>query len=296
MDTCFRYGTVLLEGVSPNAAFMTRVKKLILTARTKYQEVQIIEFFEYGRALVLDGYIQSTEFDEFMYHETLVHPAMTTHPKPERVLIVGGGEGATLREALKHSTVKEAVMVDIDGELVEFAKKYLDFMHQGSFDDPRVKLVIHDGFEWVGKESPKHYFDVVILDLTDPYGPEISRRLYSRDFYEMVKNVLRDGGIIVTQAGNSFFYPRTYGWVVRNVSSVYKVTREYWAWIPSFGYACNYIVASDSLDPASVPEDVIESRLRERGVRTRLYDAEYHTSLFKGKVVLGKVPEGVNLP
>lgn len=291
MDSCFKYGPVVLEGVSPNAAFMTRIKKFILTAKTKYQEVQIIEFFEYGRALVLDGYIQSTEFDEFMYHETLVHPAMAAHPKPERVLIVGGGEGATLREALKHSTVKEAVMVDIDGELVEFARKYLDFMHQGSFDDPRAKLVIHDGFEWVGKKSPKHYFDVVILDLTDPYGPEISRRLYSEEFYRMVKEVLKEGGVMVTQAGNSFFYPRTYGWVLNNVKSVFKVVREYWAWIPSFGYACNYIVASDSLDPAAVPEEVVESRLRERGVKTRLYDGAYHESLFKGKVVIGRVPE-----
>ncbi len=291
VDAYLKYGLVIVEGVSPNAAFLTRIKRFILTARTKYQEVQIIEFYEYGRALVLDGYIQSTEYDEYIYHETLVHPAMISHPNPEKVLIVGGGEGATLREVLKHSTVKEAFMVDIDGELVEFAKKYLDFMHKGSFYDHRAKLIIRDGYEWVGRESPKNYFDIVVLDLTDPYGPEISRKLYSREFYSMVKKVLRNNGLMVTQAGNSFFYPKTYGMVLGNIKANFKIVREYWVWIPSFGYACNFIIASDSVDPAQISEEVVNKRLKERGVSTRYYDASTHISLFKGKIVIGVKPE-----
>jgi spermidine synthase len=120
-----KYGPAVIEGVTRDSALIVRVKELLVTARTKYQEVQIVDTYDFGRALVLDGYIQSTEADEFMYHETLVHPAMVAHPSPRKVLIVGGGEGATLREVLKHPTVEEAVMVDIDGELIELSKKFL---------------------------------------------------------------------------------------------------------------------------------------------------------------------------
>jgi len=290
-DAGLKYGPVVFEGVSPNAAFMTRVKRFILTARTKYQEVQILELYEYGRALVLDGYIQSTENDEFIYHESLVHPTTITHPHPRKALIVGGGEGATLREILKHPSIDEAVMVDIDGELIEFAKKYLDFMHQGSFNDPRSKLLIEDGYKYVKEIAPRKYFDVVVLDLTDPYGPEISRKLYSEEFYAMVKSIMKDNGIMVTQAGNSFFYPRTYAKVLENIKANFSIVREYWVWIPSFGYACNFIVASDTLDPALLSEDEVNSRLKSRNVKTRFYDGALHISLFKGKVMLGKVPE-----
>ena len=290
-DAGLKYGSVIFEGVSPNAAFMTRVKRFVLTAKTRYQEVQILELYEYGRALVLDGYIQSTENDEFIYHESLVHPVTVTHPHPRKALIVGGGEGATLREILKHSSIDEAVMVDIDGELIEFAKKYLDFMHQGSFSDPRSKLIIEDGYKYVKEIAPRKYFDVVVLDLTDPYGPEISRKLYSKEFYAMVKSVMKDDGIMVTQAGNSFFYPKTYVRVLENIRANFSIVREYWVWIPSFGYACNFITASNTLDPALLSEDEVNSRLKSRNVETKLYDGALHVSLFKGKVLLGKVPE-----
>ena len=184
-------GLYTVENVSKYSLYIVKVKNVILTTKTKYQEVQIIELEEYGRALILDGYIQSAEADEYIYHETLVHPVMVTHPNPRRVLIIGGGEGATLREVLKHGCVEEAVMVDIDGELVELAKKYLDFMHQGAFSDPRAKVIISDGMKYVN-ECGSSVFDVVIIDLTDPYSSEIAKSLYTKEFYTDVKNILKE--------------------------------------------------------------------------------------------------------
>jgi len=142
-----RLGLNIVQGVGGSTVMVMKVSNVYVSTRTKYQEVQIVDLEGFGRALVLDGYVQSTEVDEFLYHESLVQPAMTTHPNPARVLIIGGGEGATLREVLKHGTVVEAVMVDIDGELVEYAKKYLGVMHRGSFNDPRAKVLNMNNFK-----------------------------------------------------------------------------------------------------------------------------------------------------
>ncbi len=280
-------GLSVIESISKHSLMIAKIKKIILATKTKYQEVQIVEFEDFGRGLVLDGLIQSTEADEFIYHESLVHPVMVTHPSPRRVLIIGGGEGATLREVLKHSIVEKAVMVDIDGELIEFSKKYLEFMHKGSFYDPRAQLVIMDGREYVKKVAGKT-FDVIILDLTDPYGPEIARKLYSREFYREVKRILKPDGIIVTQAGSSFFYPRTYTRVLNNIKAVFSKVREYWVWVPAFAYACNFVTASDALDPANLSSRYVNEVLKKRGVECKVYSGDFHEALFKIPILISK--------
>jgi spermidine synthase len=279
-----RLGLNIVQGVGGSTVMVMKVSNVYVSTRTKYQEVQIVDLEGFGRALVLDGYVQSTEVDEFLYHESLVQPAMTTHPNPARVLIIGGGEGATLREVLKHGTVVEAVMVDIDGELVEYAKKYLGVMHRGSFNDPRAKVLIMDGLKYV-EEAPRNYYDVVVSDLTDPYGPEISRLLYSAEFYSKVKKLMRGDGILVTQAGNSFFFPKVYEGIVSNLKEVFKIVREYWTWIPSFGYACNYVIASDKHDPLLLTPEDVERVLRSRGVVNKYYDGNQHYAMFRNKVL-----------
>ncbi|MCD6488143.1 MAG: polyamine aminopropyltransferase [Desulfurococcales archaeon] len=285
MSSGGRYeGVILIEPTSRGSANIMKIKRVLVMKKTKYQDVILAELEDYGRALIIDNYVQSSEVDEYIYHESLVHPAMITHPNPRRVLIIGGGEGATLREVLKHNMVEEAVMVDIDEEVVEFSKKYLDFMHQGSFDDPRSKLVIMDGRVFLEEASPKS-FDVIIFDLTDPYSSELSRQLYSREFYEKAYRVLRDDGIMVTQAGNSFYYYETYEWVLSNVSTVYPIVVEYMVWVPVFGYSCNFIIGSKKYDPKSISEEEIARRLKERGVKTRFYSSSTHIGLIKTPII-----------
>jgi spermidine synthase len=278
-------GRLLIEEVSRDTIMIFTIERIIINTRTKYQEVQILDLQGYGRTLVLDGYIQSTELDEYIYHESLVHPALTTHPEPKNILIIGGSEGATLREVLKHNTVKDVVMVDIDGELINYTKKYLGVMHRGSFNDDRLTLIIEDGYKYI--ENEKRKYDIIILDLTDPYSSDIAKKLYSREFYTKIKNILKRDGIIVTQAGNSFYYPREYKYVKKNIMETFQYTYEYWTWIPSFGYPCNYIIASDKIDPTNINEEIIDRILNDRGVKNKLYDGEYHTGLFKNKIIIG---------
>lgn len=256
---------------------LIKLRRLYVYTKTRYQEIMLVEFEELGKGLVIDNYIQSTEADEHIYHESLVHPVLLTHPFPKKVLIIGGGEGATLREVLKHNCVEKAIMVDIDGELVEFAKKYLDVMHQNSFNDSRAEIIIMDGREYVAKQ-PNSLFDAVIIDLTDPYSSEIAKSLYSREFYKEIYRILKDDGIMVTQAGNSFFYYRVYEWVYNNLASVFPISMEYEVWIPSFGYSCNFIIGSKKYDPSKLDADSIDKRISERGLKLKYYNGRVHVS------------------
>jgi spermidine synthase len=253
------------------------IEEVIIHKRSKYQEILVLKLRVFGKTLVLDGLIQSTERDEYIYHESLVHPAMIVHPNPQRVLILGGGEGATLREVLKHNTVKEAVMVDIDGEVIEVAKKYLSEWHQGAFDDPRARVVVMDGFKYVEEaRSRGERFDVVIMDLTDPYGSEVAAKLYTPEAVKRVKEVMNTDGILVVQAGSSTFFYEAFKKVYDAVKSTFKIVEEYGSWVPSFMYVNSFIFASDKYSMKSVSIEEVDRRLRERGVVTRFYNGLRH--------------------
>jgi spermidine synthase len=271
---------VLIEPLSGNTTLLIRIKALHVVKRSKYQTIIIADTEDYGRALILDDYIQSSYQDEHYYHESLVHPAMVTHPAPRDVLILGGGEGATLREVLKHKTVQRAVMVDIDSDVVELSRLYLPEMHQGSFDDPRARVVEEDGFIYVDNAlKAGEKYDVVIMDLTDPYASDIAKQLYTPEFFQKIRQILRDDGIVVTQAGNSFYFPDVYEMVLNGVRSVFLVVAEYEVWIPSFGYAVNFIMGSLRYDPAALTAQEVDKRLKERGVSTSFYSGRTHVGL-----------------
>lgn len=272
-------GIVVIEPAGKHLNLLLRAKRVFAIERSQYQEIVLAEIEGFGRSLLLDKYIQSTEKDEYIYHELLVHPAMALHPHPERVLILGGGEGATLREVLKHSTVKEVVMVDIDSLVVEFSKKYLEHIHQGSFNDPRAKVIIMDGMEYV-KEAPNSYFDVVIMDLTDPYAGDLARPLYSERAFKEIRRIMKSNGVLTTQAGSSYFYPEEYKYVLNNVKAVFKFVSEFWFWVPSFGVNVNFIVASDEYKLDGEVSN-IDARLKTRGVSVKLVSSRLVEGLLK---------------
>ncbi|MEM4717841.1 MAG: spermidine synthase [Desulfurococcaceae archaeon] len=276
-------GLVIVEPAGKYLKILFRVNRVIALDKSQFQEIVLADIEGFGRSLLLDKFVQSTEKDEFLYHELLVHPAMTIHPDPRRILILGGGEGATLREVLKHNTVQEAVMVDIDPVVVEFAKKHLEHMHRGSFNDPRAKVIIMDGRDYV-KQAPRDYFDVVIMDLTDPYASDIAKPLYSREAFMDIKKIIRHDGVLVTQAGSSYFYPNEYKYVLGNTRSVFKNIYEYWFWIPSFGINVNFILASDTI---RLEEALIyfDERLSARGVKTKFLNSKVLDGLLKIQVL-----------
>ncbi len=257
------------------------VEEVLLKKRSRYQEIMVVRLRGFGKTLVLDGLIQSSEVDEYIYHEALVHPAMLLHPGPRRVLILGGGEGATLREALKHPSVEEAVMVDIDEEVIRVARELLPEWHQGAFDDPRSRVYAMDGFEYVrGAAQRGEKFDVVIMDLTDPYGSEIAAQLYTEEAFRLVKSVLTGDGVVAVQAGNSTLFSKAFQMVMDSVRPVFRYAVEYDVWVPSFSYMNSFILASDRYDPLSLDAAGVDERIRERGLRLRFLNGERYRAMF----------------
>lgn len=271
-----------IEWMTPWQASLKHVKRVIYQGRSKYQDIAVVELEGVGLALILDGKTQSGEWDEFIYHEALVHPALLLHGSPRRVLILGGGEGATLREVLKASTVEEAVMVDIDEEVIRVSKQYLEQWHRGAFDDPRTKLVIMDAWEYVEKAlSAGERFDVVIADLVDPQEAGPATRLYTLEFYSKLRKLLGDNGVFVTQA-TSISHTINVHAVIRNtVEAAFGSATSYGVYVPSFDSLWGFVIASASRDPRSLLdkkrfEDAFK-RLYQEGIHRFLdYDALLH--------------------
>ena len=275
-------GAVVIQGIGRNSYMIIKMGKLIASKKSPYQEIIIAETDDFGKALILDGYLQSSVSDEYIYHESLVHPAMILHPNPKKVLILGGGEGATLREVLKHNTVEEATMVDIDKDVVELSKEYLPEMHQGAFFDRRARVVIDDGKRFVERELVKgSKYDVVIMDLTDPYSSEIAKELYTVEFFRKISRILSNDGVVATQAGSKHFYEDVYLAVLNSVKQSFKYVLEYQTWIPSFGYACNFIVGSKSIDTSILTEEYVDKILKDRNVTTRFLNGKSLQALLK---------------
>ncbi len=255
-----------------------RIQRHTLSTRTAFQDVDILDSHSHGTLLVLDGKIQSSEFDEYVYHEALVHPVMIAHPNPLRVLILGGGEGATLREVLKHGCVRSAVMVDLDKELVQLCKKHLKKWHRGAFDDRRARLIFDDATKFVRTSTDN--FDVIITDISDPETKSPATACYTREFYGALKKRLAPGGIFVTQATEIFLDGSGIHSVLNNTArAVFGNAESYGEFIPSFASLWGFVAASPTLSLRSLDVDTISSRLRERKVRTAFYTPQTHARM-----------------
>ena len=219
------------------------VSRVIAHTKTPYQEMYVVESPSFGRALVLDGKWQSSQHDEFIYHEALVQPAMIMQGGPKKVLILGGGEGATIREALRWSSVERVVMVDIDPEVVQACREHMEVMHQGSWDDPRLELVFDDA--WVYLENTTEAWDVIISDLTDPLEEGPSFKLFTREFYEIAKKALAPGGKLVAQAGPvSPVEVALHARLCNTLADVFEDMVSYCAPTPSYGRAWGFALCS----------------------------------------------------
>jgi spermidine synthase len=269
------------DNLSPEEGHIHGIKKVLYSGASEFQTMQILETGSYGKCLILDGKMQSSEVDEFIYHEALVHPAMLTHPKPESVFIVGGGEGATLREVLKHKTVKRAVMVDIDKEVVDRCRELLPEYHQGAFDDPRVELQYLDARKYLEEGDEK--FDVIIIDISEPVEEGPAYLLFTQEFYNIVTEKLTESGIITQQTGT--IAPNAllnYTAVNNTLSTVFPAVAPYYATIPSFGLPWGFTLASKEIDPMELSADEVDKRIEKR-VKGKLeyYDGITHHGVFR---------------
>jgi spermidine synthase len=260
---------------------MSSIDGVLYSGKSKYQTVEVLENGCFGRCLVLDGKTQSAQSDEFIYHQSLVQPAMVAHPNPEKVFIAGGGEGATIREVLRHNTVKRAVMVDLDQEVVEVCQKYLPEHHQGAFDDPRLELKFDDASAFLRDTDER--FDVIVLDLSDPMDGGPAYLLYTLDFYTMVLDRLAPGGLMVTQSGPASLINQTEVYTAINytLNQVFPTVAPYSANIQSFGETWGFNIASLGPNPADFTPDEVDARLKQRGIAPMdFYDGVTNQSIF----------------
>lgn len=269
-----------LDRLNPYMVQLHSIENILYSGKTKFQSVEIIRTHNFGTCLVLDGKIQSSEADEFIYHEALVHPAMLTHPYPEKVLIAGGGEGATLREVLAHSSVKRVVMVDLDREVVYLSQRFLPSWHQGAFLDKRVEVRYLDARKFLAESGEK--FDVLIFDLSDPVEGGPAYLLYTQQFYRLAGERLTSQGIISVQTGSCAWGDLSNFIAVTNtLGSVFPLNFPYQSHIPSFGTIWGFSLASLGLSPFPLSPAEIDRRISSRvGRRLKFYDGLTHQGIF----------------
>ncbi len=268
------------DKINDNLLQLHAVSDVIYSGQTKFQSIEILRSPAFGKLLVLDGKIQSSEIDEFVYHEALVHPPMIAHPNPERVFIAGGGEGATLREVLRHPSVMKAVMVDIDKGVIDICREHLPDYGAGAFEDKRARVYNMDARKRLADSKDK--FDVIIIDLTEPVEEGPAYLLYTEEFYGIVASKLTPDGLISVQSGSTSYVELVnIKAVARTLRSIFPIVRVYQADIPSFGGPWGFCVASMKIDPAAVAPREIDRRLRERNMDSlRFYDGAAHGGMF----------------
>eukprot|EP01094_Clydonella_sp_ATCC50884_P023923 TRINITY_DN586_c0_g1_i1.p1 TRINITY_DN586_c0_g1~~TRINITY_DN586_c0_g1_i1.p1 ORF type:complete len:342 (-),score=109.10 TRINITY_DN586_c0_g1_i1:236-1198(-) len=288
------------EQLSDTQIAVTRLDQVHYAGKSEYQVVDVCDLGAWGTTLILDGKVQSSSVDEFIYHESLVHPPLMLHPNPKRVFIGGGGEGATAREILRHKTVERVVMVDIDDIVCKTSKQFLSHHHAGAFENERFELRVEDAKKYL--EECEEKFDVMVFDLADPLPGGPCYLLYTDEFYQMAKKKLNPGGIIVTQSGPGGYLTAHEVCVPVSCTlrTVFKHSRTYVAHVPSFSDMYTFCVASDdiAIDVMAGPriDELIEERLdgthetvnsaKDAGLAPtgsnllRFYDGEAHTGMF----------------
>ena len=268
---------LIFDWLNAHSGYGTTAIRTLAQIQSPHQRVEVYDTQQFGKLFRLDGRMMTSEADEFFYHECMTHPAALAHPNPESVLVIGGGDGGSSEELLKHPSVKRIVMAELDPVVIDISKKWLGAIHQGAFDDPRLEVKIGDGFEFVKSTSER--FDMIVLDLTDPDTPAF--HLYSEQFFRMCQRILRPGGMLTLHLGSPVYQAET---VRKNAANLHKVFRHVAPmslFVPLYGSLWCLAVASDTVDPRAVSADTIEQRITEREIGgLRYYHPALHAALF----------------
>ena len=267
------------DPVSP-IIYTYKINSVLYSGRSQYQEIQVLDTPEFGRILVLDGVVQLTERDEFFYHEMLAHVALHVHLCPKNVLIIGGGDGGTLREVTKHELVKNVQLIELDNEVIEISKRYFPSLSKG-FSDERVKIDEMDGSRFVRDTTEK--YDVVLVDSTDPVGS--ARNLFSEQFFSDVFSVLNKEGILVIQTESLHFHRQFVKEIQEKLGRSFKIVGIYT--VPLATYAGNwwtFSIASKKFMPY-IPN-------RKLAFSTKYYDEQVHKNAFLPETIYERLMSG----
>lgn len=268
--------TWVREPVGSGLEILYRCNAVLYSGRSRYQRIDIVDSETHGRMLFLDSICQSSEYDEFIYHEMLVHPALFSVAEPQSVLVIGGATGASLREIFRHPGIRRVVKVDIDGELVEICKRFLPSWHRESFSDARLELIVQDGREYL--ERVTETFDSIILDLSDPYEGSPAALLFTKEFYQLVQRRLRGGGSVSLQAqGISPEEVALHARIANTLSSVFPVVRTCPYTLHSFHRPDAHILASTDTRWSL---DELVKRVEKTPMPCRYFSAEIARGMF----------------
>ncbi len=267
---------VFQERLCDHYAQVFAIDRHVYSGETEFQSVLIFENRLFGRVLVLDGIVQLTDRDNHIYHEMIAHVPLMAHGSVGRVLLIGGGDGGTLKEVLKHP-VERVVMVEIDDGVIQLSKRFFPQVSRGAFDDPRVDLLIEDAVEYVARAESM--FDAVIVDSTDPVGP--GEQLFTETFYERCRSLLRPGGVIALQSGASSFNPEQLGGVCGRLVRSFEAVRPYLAPVPSYAGGALALIAAGESGKSLLPAmKTLRERDRRLQLRTSYYTPEVHGAAF----------------
>ena len=268
---------LITEALNESTGFHVRATRKLGEWQTKFQKLEIYETPHYGRMLRLDGCNTISEREEFVYHENLIHPALTAHAAPRKVLIIGGGDGGACEEALKHPSVEQVTVCEIDEDVIRIAKEFFFAVHRGAFDNPRLRVVIGDGMKFVRETQER--FDLIALDLSDPTGP--AQALYATEFFHQCRTALAPGGALVLHIGAPVARPERVADIAQRLNGVFRIVRPYTMYIPLYGAQWAMAVCSDKLDPKALTADEIDRRIETRRLHDlRFYNGETHEGVF----------------
>lgn len=268
-----------IEGkkANKNYVFGFAYKKLLYSGKTKFQKIELFDTPWMGKLLKLDRCFQTSEKDDFFYHEAMTHPAMSAHHMPKNILIIGGGDGGILKNVIWHKSVKSVKLVEIDEGVIRFSKEYLKSIHQNSLSDVKAKIIIGDGKKFI--EKTKEKFDIIIADLTDPIGP--AKALYTREFYKKVSTRLCKNGIFSSHLDLVTTRPQLSRWIYQNLRAAFKFARPFVSYIPLYGSLMAFCINSNFLDAKNVDAKIIKNRLTNRHVpNLKWYSSKMHQAMF----------------
>lgn len=267
------------EQFAPTELHVHAIEETYYAGRTPFQSVAVLRTAVFGKLLVLDGDTQSSQADERIYHETLVHPALASVVDHHDVLILGGGEGATLREALRDRTVRRCTMVDIDGEVIELAKRFLPEWSDGAFEDPRARVIIGDALRFIKEDRDR--YGVIVSDLTEPLADSPSFPLFNGEVFADIKARLAPGGVYVLQASTAGFHNLAlHAKMARSLRRFFTHVRSFYTHVPAFDNDWAFIACSDEVDVAQTDAARIDAHVRALRGENWFYDAETHRRLF----------------
>lgn len=266
------------EYQTPALGFSCKASETLRVKQTAFQHLAVVVTEQFGKMLLLDGMVQTTEKDEFVYHEMITMIALNAHPAPENVLIIGGGDGGALREVVRHPGVSRGTLVEIDEEVAQASRDFFP-NHSCSFNDPKARLIIADGIQFI--KDNRNAFDVVIVDSTEPVGP--ARALFTAPFYESVYQALKDDGMLVVQSESPFFNEDVIKMAYSGINEFFPITKLYLAAIPTYPSGLwSFTVGSKYYDPE---KPVFTGKLDFKYYTPEIHQAAFELPAFVKKII-----------